>query len=177
MVLNRVAVMLEAQGRYNEALAVALDGLDIVTALGHWWLQGMLENNVGWMYARLGKLSLAMAYCERAVALLRRSGNRVTLAATLDSLGYIHFQLHDLDRSSVYYQQAIEVYQDLSSPAEEADTLAALAQTLAADGDVAGARKAWLRAAPVLERFSHPLAREVRARLAALDDGLPTPRL
>jgi tetratricopeptide (TPR) repeat protein len=165
MVLNRVAVMLEAQGRYAEALDVALDGLDIVKANGRWWLQGMLENNIGWMYAHLGQLAPALAHCEEAVALNRRSGNRVNLGAALDSIGYIHLQLQDFGRSKAYYLKAIEVQRDLSLPTEEARSLAALADTLAASGDLAGATQARLRAVPVLERFSHPLAREVRAKL------------
>ena len=41
--------MLETQGRYTEALAVALDALRMLKAAGHWWTQANLENGVGWL--------------------------------------------------------------------------------------------------------------------------------
>src|SRR5262249_40603874 len=64
MLLNGLANMLQEQGRLPEALEVALDGLRMVKAVGHWWRQGALENTVGWLYAHMGKQDLALAHCQ-----------------------------------------------------------------------------------------------------------------
>ena len=44
MVLNGLGGMLEKQERYPEALAVALDALQMLKAAGHWWTQARSEN-------------------------------------------------------------------------------------------------------------------------------------
>ena len=88
VVLNGLAGMLEKQERYPEALAVALDALRMLKAVGHWWTQATLENGVGWLYAHLGQYDRALTHCQRALSLHRDSGHRGGTADTLDSIGY-----------------------------------------------------------------------------------------
>ena len=68
VVLNGLAGMLEKQERYPEALAVALDALRMLKAVGHWWTQATLENGVGWLYAHLGQYDRALTHCQRALS-------------------------------------------------------------------------------------------------------------
>ena len=95
VVLNGLAGMLEKQERYPEALAVALDALRMLKAVGHWWTQATVENGVGWLYAHLGQYDQALTHCQRALSLHRDSGHRGGTADTLDSLGYIYVHLGD----------------------------------------------------------------------------------
>ena len=88
--------MLERQERYAEALAVALDALRMLKAVGHWWTQATLENEVGWLYAHLGQYDQALTHCQRALSLHRDSGHRGGTADTLDSMGYIYLHLDEL---------------------------------------------------------------------------------
>lgn len=169
MVLNGLATMLGEQGRHSEALALALDGLRMVKAIGHWWLQGTLENVVGLLYGHLGQFDMALAHCQRAQGLHRESGNRGGQGDSLDIMGYIYRQRADFLQSQAYYQQAIAVFRDYGAPVDEARSVIGLGETLAAAGDPTAARTAWLDAGAILDRLSHPLADDVRAKLAALD--------
>ena len=99
MVLNGLASMLDTQGRYTDALAVALDALRMLKASGHWWTQANLENGVGWLYAHLGQYDQALEHCQQALTLHRESGNRGGIADTLDSLGFAYLQLGDLTQA------------------------------------------------------------------------------
>jgi DNA-binding SARP family transcriptional activator len=168
LLLNGLASMLDQQGRYNEALTVALDGLRMVKAVGHWWSQGALENTVGWLYAKLDDYDLALAHCQRAVGLHREAANRAGMAATLDSIGFVYLQSGDLVKAVDYYRQAIETYRDCGDPFGEAVSLTGLGDTLVAAGDTGPARKAWIEAEGILERLAHPLGEQVRGKLATL---------
>src|SRR5207237_2084781 len=89
VVLNGLAGMLEKQERYPEALAVALDALRMLKAVGHWWTQATLENGVGWLYAHLGQYDQALVHCQRALSRHRDSGHRAGPADALATSGYL----------------------------------------------------------------------------------------
>ncbi len=171
MVLNGLASMLEDQERYPEALAVALDALRMLKAAGHWWSQANLENGVGWLYAHLGQYDQALAHCQRALSLHRESGYRGGTADTMDSLGYVYLHQGDIAQAKASYTKAIEAYREIGSSYGEGNSLASLGGVLLAEGDAAAAATAWREAVAILESLPHPLADEVRTKLAALDSG------
>ena len=140
VVLNGLAGMLERQERYPEALAVALDALRMLRAVGHWWTQATLENGVGWLYAHLGQYHDALTHCQRALSLHRESGHRGGAADTLDSLGYIYLHLGDLAQAQAHYQQAIEAYREIGAPVGEAHSQAGLGDVLGRGDDSRMAR-------------------------------------
>jgi tetratricopeptide (TPR) repeat protein len=156
VVLNGLAGMLEKQERYPEALAVALDALRMLKAVGHWWTQATLENGVGWLYAHLGQYDQALTHCQRALSLHRDSGH-----------------LGDIAAAKTHYRKAIEAYREIGAPFGEGNSLAGLGDALLAEGDLGGAGTAWREAIAILDRLPHPLADEVRARLRDLPGDLP----
>ena len=168
-VLNCLAGMLEKQERYPEALAVALDALRMLKAVGHWWTQATLENGVGWLYAHLGQYDQALTHCQRALSLHRDSGHRGGTADTLDSLGYVYLHLGDTVQAKEHYTKAIETYRELGAPFGKGISLTGLGDTLLAEGDPEAAGMAWREALAILDRLRHPLADKVRARLRDLD--------
>jgi DNA-binding SARP family transcriptional activator/tetratricopeptide (TPR) repeat protein len=175
VVLNGLAGMLEKQERYPEALAVALDALRMLKAVGHWWTQGTLENGVGWLYAHLGQYDQALAHCQRALGLHRDSGHRGGTADTLDSLGFVYRNLGDLTQAKAYYRQAIDAYREIGAPFGQGNSLNGFGDVLIAEGDHHGAREAYLAAAAILDTLPHPLADEVRGKLRDLDLESPDP--
>lgn len=168
VVLNGLAGMLEKQERYPEALAVALDALRMLKAVGHWWTQATLENGVGWLYAHLGQYDQALTHCQRALSLHRDSGHRGGTADTLDSLGFVHLHLGDIAQAKAHYTRAIEAYRDIAAPFGEGNSLAGLGDALLAEGDPVAAAAAWREAVAILDRLPHPLADEIRAKLREL---------
>jgi DNA-binding SARP family transcriptional activator/Tfp pilus assembly protein PilF len=177
MALGGLGTMFDSQERPAEALEEFLAELRIVKALGHWWVQGPVENCIGWQYAMLGQHDQALAHCQRALGLLRESGNSAAMADTLDSLGLIYAKLGDNATAKDYYNRAIELSQELGAPFGEARSLSALGDILSDEGDVAGAREAWLKAFTTLDVLRHPYADDVRARLAALDSRVEPDRM
>ena len=173
VVLNGLAGMLEKQERYPEALAVALDALRMLKAVGHWWTQATLENGVGWLYAHLGQYDRALTHCQRALSLHRDSGHRGGTADTLDSLGFVYLHLGDIAQAKAHYTRAIEAYREIGSPFGEGNSLGGLGDALLAEGDREGARAAWRESVAILDRLPHPLADEVRAKLSDLGPGEP----
>ncbi len=161
VVLNGLAGMLEKQERYPEALAVALDALRMLKAVGHWWTQATLENGVGWLYAHLGQYDRALTHCQRALSLHRDSGHRGGTADTLDSLGFVYLHLGDIAQAKAHYTRAIEAYREIGSPFGEGNSLGGLGDALLAEGDREGARAAWRESVAILDRLPHPLADEV----------------
>jgi DNA-binding SARP family transcriptional activator/tetratricopeptide (TPR) repeat protein len=175
VVLNGLAGMLEKQERYPEALAVALDALRMLKAVGHWWTQATLENGVGWLYAHLGQYDRALTHCQRALSLHRDSGHRGGTADTLDSLGYVYLHLGDIAEAKAHYTKAIEAYREIGTPFGEGNSLSGLGDALLAEDDREGARAAWRESVAILDRLPHPLAEEVRAKLSDLGPGEPGP--
>jgi DNA-binding SARP family transcriptional activator/tetratricopeptide (TPR) repeat protein len=169
VVMNGLGLMYERQGRYEEALAVTLDALRMLKAVGHWWTQATLENSTGWLYAHLGQYDEAVSHCMRALSLHRESGHRGGAGDTLDSLGYIYRQIGDHARSRDYYQQAIALYHEIGDSFSEGQSLTGLGDTHADAGNPAQARTVWIRAAALLDTLPHPLADQVRGKLRDLD--------
>jgi len=168
MVMNGLASMLETEGRYPEALAVALDALRMLKAAGHWWTQANLENGVGWLYAHLGQYDHALTHCQRALSLHRDSGHRGGTADTLDSLGFVYLHLGDVTQAKTHYRKAIEAYREIGAPFGEGNSLAGLGDALLAEADPAAAGAAWRESIAILDRLPHPRADDVRAKLRAL---------
>jgi DNA-binding SARP family transcriptional activator/tetratricopeptide (TPR) repeat protein len=169
-VLNGLALLLERQERYTEALAVGLDALRMLKAAGHWWTQATLENGVGWLYAHLGDYDQALAHCQRALTLHRESGHRGGAADTLDSLGFVYLHLGDLAQAKAHYEQAIEAYREIFAPFGEGNSLAGLGDVLLREGHVTAARSRYLQAEAILDSLPHPLADQVRVKLRDLED-------
>ncbi len=174
VVLNGLAGMLERQERYPEALAVALDALRMLRAVGHWWTQATLENGVGWLYAHLGQYHDALTHCQRALSLHRESGHRGGAADTLDSLGFIYLHLGDLAQAKAHYQQAIDASREIGAPLGQGNSLSGMGDVLLAEGHPEQARACYLQAIAILDTLPHALADGVRAKLRELEAREPT---
>ncbi|MGH3154846.1 MAG: tetratricopeptide repeat protein, partial [Streptosporangiaceae bacterium] len=174
VVLNGLAGMLERQERYPEALAVALDALRMLRAVGHWWTQATLENGVGWLYAHMGQYHDALTHCQRALSLHRESGHRGGAADTLDSLGFIHLHLGDLAQAKTDYQQAIDASREIGAPFGQGNSLSGMGDVLLAEGRPEQARACYLQAIAILDTLPHPLADEIRNKLRDLGAREPT---
>jgi tetratricopeptide (TPR) repeat protein len=174
MVLNGLAIMMSHEGRLQEALDMALDGLRTVKAAGFWWVEGTLDNTVGGLHGALGLYEQGLAHCQRAIGLHQEAGNFAAAGSDIETMGDIYRWRGDLGQACTAYRQAIEMHRDAGARFEEAKALAVLGDTLADIGDQPAAVRAWQAAQLILDRLAHPLADEVRAKLTARAGGEDT---
>lgn len=125
----------------------------------------------GWSRALLGEYPAAVEACELALELQRQLGQAYYTAATLDSLGYAHHHLGDLDRATACYLEALGPLREYGDEYGVALVELNLGDTLVASGDPAGARSVWAHAEQVFTGLERPEAERARAKLAALPGG------
>jgi tetratricopeptide (TPR) repeat protein len=136
-------------------------------------VQATLETTVGWLSAELGQYDSALAHCQRGLGLQRESGHRTGVGDALSITGKVYARRGDHADAKSYFLQAIDVFRDYGAAFDEATTLVDLGATLAAEGNLADAKDAWLSAQDILDRLAHPLADDVRVKLAALGTDEP----
>jgi DNA-binding CsgD family transcriptional regulator len=172
--------MLSAVDRYEEALAIAADGLAAAQRDRQGWAYQMFETWHGRMLLRTGRLSEALAVLEGRFAL--EDGTRA--AAVLDAAGIValgRLAIHTGDaRQARRLGEIAHVMFEQGTPAVRRHARWLLALFAMAGGDAEGARD-WLRAPsdlggrPVLPRFPVDIADEAmlaRVALATKDDEL-----
>jgi len=166
-----LALMADAQGSYAEALEQGRRALEIYRECGHRAGEAAALNQVGWYLCQLGSHHRALTMCQEALERHRAVGDWTGEAVTWDSLGFIHHRMGANARAIECYQRALALYRELGDVFENAATLTRLADAHLAEGDTSAARDALRGAAALLDDLSHPDARGVRARLAALVTG------
>jgi tetratricopeptide (TPR) repeat protein/transcriptional regulator with XRE-family HTH domain len=165
----------ERHGDGHRALEHAHQALLIFQTLGDTFPHARALNAVGWLQARLGDYAQARRNCQAALALLRQhptSDGRYGESASLDSLGYIAYHLHEYGQALDYYHQALTICRAQGQSFDEADVLDHIAETRLAQHDVEAARDAWKQALELYDG-QHRLAdaRRVSQRLEVSEAG------
>jgi DNA-binding SARP family transcriptional activator len=162
-----LAQMLNAQGRYDEALDHAVEALRLRRASdADRAVIAYSENAVGWILAHLGQPDAALWYCRRALEMHTESGSRTGIADTLDSIAYTHGQLADYEQSIAHYERAIEMYRLLGDLQGEANSRLHLGDVRLAFGQPDVARGSWQQALTLLARVPGADTSEVSERLS-----------
>ena len=112
-IASHLSQALAENGKLEEALELlneACDGLRAVT--GHGAARAAetlatMEQNVGALYARMGKFDLALPIAERALATARRGTNSEILVMSLYSLGQLQSSLGDHEKAVTLAQEAV----------------------------------------------------------------------
>jgi DNA-binding CsgD family transcriptional regulator len=168
--------LLSVADRYDEALAIAADGLAAAQRDRQGWAFQMFETWRGRMLIRTGRLSEAMAVLDGRFAL--EDGTHA--AAVLDAAGIValgRLAIHTADaRQARRLGDIAHVMFERGTPAVRGHACWLLALFAMAEGDYEAARR-WLRAPsdpggrPVLPRFPLDIADEVLlARVALATD-------
>ena len=155
----------ELSGRNGDALAEALQALELLRALDHRYGMGETLNTVGWYLAMVGDFRSALEFCGEALELLRGLGHVYGMAGTWDSLGFIHHNLGEGTRAVECYREAIRLFHRLGDRTYEAGSVVRLGDALEAVGELDAARESWRTALATLEELDHPDADQVRAKL------------
>ncbi|MEV0388960.1 tetratricopeptide repeat protein [Nonomuraea sp. NPDC050643] len=105
--------------------------------------------------------------------MLRRHGDRLGEAATLDSLGYIAHHTGHHAQALEHYHHALTLRREAGHASLEAETLTHLGDSYHALGRYAEAARAWSQALAIYQdQHSSVSRRRVQARLDALREEL-----
>ena len=167
------------QRRFGEALDATQRGLRLCQAARDRVRpvqEGKALNQMGWELSRLGRHQEALGYCQQAVTLLQRLGDRHTTSDALDSLAHALCHLGRHAEAARCYGRAVDLKNQLGERHTQAETLMDAGDAHRAGGDIPAARSAWTRALAILSELHHPDASQVLARLDAPISG-PRQRL
>ena len=122
-------------------------------------------NATGWYHAQLGEHEQAITYCEQALHLLQAEGDRLSTAATWDSIGHAQHRLGRHEQALASYRRAISLFTETGDRYNAADVTVHLGDLYADSGDPTLARETWLAALSTLEEIGHAQAASVRERI------------
>ena len=103
---NSLAFAMFVLGRFEDAIALALDAIRIDLAIGGRLQIAKTLSNIGQSYARLGDLPRGLAYLKRAREAHERYGDQDSRADTLLSTAEVLIDIGDLDAASGFVGDA-----------------------------------------------------------------------
>ncbi len=139
---NNIASTLQAEE--NDRILECLEkGLELAKQVGivHWisWIGA----NLAWMYTGMGQLDKARLLAEESVALDRKTGSTLNLAASLRALGAINWALGEWTRSEQCYKEALSISQRLNNVQQIGQSYERLGWFYLQKGDFKKARKCY----------------------------------
>jgi eukaryotic-like serine/threonine-protein kinase len=106
---NALAYAMFVQGRYEDAIALALESIRIDLAIGGRFQLAKTLTNIGHSYARLGDMPRAQAYLKRAREAHERYGDQDGRADTLLVSAEILLELGEAEAAAVYVKEAMQI--------------------------------------------------------------------
>lgn len=135
-----LASVASLRGSEQDAQRIGLEALAIGEASGQPFSSAVAHQLLSASSRRLMRLDDAGRHADAAVRILRELGARWELASVLGDRGAIHRVAGRLDAAELDLREAFVLCRDLKERALVTWTASELARTLAAQGDVAGAR-------------------------------------
>ncbi len=108
---NALAYAMFVQGRYEDAIALALESIRIDLSIGGRFQLAKTLTNIGHSYARLGDMPRALAYLQRARDAHDRYGDRDGRADTLIVSAEVSLELGDTDTAESFLPEALSLAQ------------------------------------------------------------------
>jgi tetratricopeptide (TPR) repeat protein len=106
---NALAYAMFVQGRYEDAIALALESIRIDLAIGGRFQLAKTLTNIGHSYARLGDMARAQAYLKRAREAHERYGDQDGRADTLLVSAEVLLELGESDAADAYVKEALQI--------------------------------------------------------------------
>jgi len=118
--------------RYEDAIALFRQALEIARELGDRQAEANLLTNLGLIYTSMRDYSRAEEYFQVALAICRELGNRQAEANLLTNLGTIATDMERYEEAIALFHQALEITRELGNRQAEANLLTNLG-TIATD--------------------------------------------
>jgi len=106
---NALSYAMFVQGRYEDAIALALESIRIDLSIGGRFQLAKTLTNIGHSYARLGDMHRALAYLKRARDAHERYGDQDGRADTLLVSAEVLLELGDVDGAETFIREAAQL--------------------------------------------------------------------
>lgn len=106
---NALAYAMFVQGRYEDAIALALESIRIDLSIGGRFQLAKTLTNIGHSYARLGDMARAQAYLKRAREAHERYGDQDGRADTLLVSAEVLLELGEAESADLYVKEAMQI--------------------------------------------------------------------
>jgi tetratricopeptide (TPR) repeat protein len=106
---NALAYAMFVQGRYEDAIALALESIRIDLSIGGRFQLAKTLTNIGQSYGRLGDMARAQAYLKRAREAHERYGDKDGRADTLLVSAEVVLELGDVDGAAGFVREALQL--------------------------------------------------------------------
>ena len=77
--------------------------------------RGVLFNNIGGIYYKLGEPDNALEYMKKALTIFQKTGNTGLIVAAFNTIGKIYHQKGDLEQALVHFQLGIQLKDSVPS--------------------------------------------------------------
>jgi DNA-binding CsgD family transcriptional regulator len=113
--LSNIAVMLELNGNYEDAISKYFEVLNMMRTLGDNEGIGKVLNNIGLTYEEMGQRHKALEYLQQAAKQKINNNDKAGLASTYNNIGVIFEEvLPYTDSALLYYKKAYNLYSELN---------------------------------------------------------------
>ena len=133
--LNRLGLLYDSLGSYDEALLYYQHSLKIQQDIGDQQGLGATLNNLAGIAQAIGDYDTALHYLTQAFQISRDIGDKQGLGATLNNLATIAYAKGDYDSALRYLTQALQIRQDIGDKQGLGATLNNFAQIHHVKGD------------------------------------------
>ncbi|BBD60942.1 hypothetical protein NIES2109_37430 [Nostoc sp. HK-01] len=130
--LNNIGQIYLSLGKYDEALKLYQQALDIYKQNNYKLGIAVALNNIGRVYQNLGNYNQALEFNQQALANYREVGDRTGEGVTISNLGQVYQKQNQYDQALGLYQQAVAIHREVEDKVSEAATLKFLGDVLAA---------------------------------------------
>ncbi|AFY43408.1 tetratricopeptide repeat protein [Nostoc sp. PCC 7107] len=130
--LNNIGQIYLSLGKYDEALKLYQQALDIYKQNNYKLGIAVALNNIGRVYQNLGNYNQALEFNQQALANYREVGDRTGEGVTISNLGQLYQKQNQYDQALGLYQQAVTIHREVEDKVSEAATLKFLGDVLAA---------------------------------------------
>jgi tetratricopeptide (TPR) repeat protein/DNA-binding XRE family transcriptional regulator len=159
------------QGRYRQAADDLHRALAMCREIGYRNAEADVLVRTGDVCLRQGRPEEAARHLQDGLALYRKIGNRSGEADALNSCGDVLLATGQPDHARAEYATALGLAAQTGDKYQQARAYHGLGEACLSGGDPSGARRHWQEAVALFAELGTPEADQVRAQLAATQDG------
>lgn len=112
--LDRLGVLLSAQGNYTEALRQFQQAVRLAEGLGDRASVASLLHRLGMRYQAIGEHDKALQCYKQSLRIAEEQGDRSLVAPSLHQLGTLYQALGEYDQALQYYDKSLRILEELN---------------------------------------------------------------